>query len=395
MKKPRGKSTQNEAAVPEGDPVVLAAPENTAPETPPTEAPESLDVPESAEAALVEMVSDAPVEPVAEPAPVQPAKPRSGFFPMMLGGVVAAGLGFVTAQVLKPEGWPFPGQGDLSAKVDEQARAIDALTAALAEAQAQPSEAAALDQALGLVQTLEARVATLESVPVAEAAAPVDLAPVMAEIAALKAQLAEQGPSAADITAQIEAANAAAAARLAEAEAQAEARRVEAERLATLAAARTAAAALLAAGERGDPFAEPLAALAGSGVTVPETLTAMAETGVPSLLSLQEGFAEPARAALAATVTVDASDGVGDRLAAFLRAQTNVRSLEPREGDDPDAILSRAEDALRRNALAEALSLVATLPPAGQEAMAGWSQAASQRLEALEAIQTLTQSLAE
>ena len=223
MKKPRGKSTQNEAAVPEGDPVVLAAPEDTAPEAPPTEAPESPDATDAVEAALVEAALEAPVEPAAEPAPVQAAKPRSGFFPMVLGGVVAAGLGFVTAQVLKPEGWPFPGQADLAAKVDEQARAIDALTAALAEAQARPSDTSALDQALGLVQTLEARVATLESVPVAEAAAPVDLAPVMAEIAALKAQLAEQGPSAADITAQIEAANAAAAARLAEAEAQAEA----------------------------------------------------------------------------------------------------------------------------------------------------------------------------
>jgi hypothetical protein len=78
---------------------------------------------------------------------------------------------------------------------------------------------------------------------------------------------------------------------------------------------------------------------------------------------------------------------------AFLRHQLDVRSVEPREGDDPDAILSRAEAALRDSRLTDALAEIATLPEAAQAPMGAWIAAAEGRVAALSALQALVETL--
>lgn len=414
MKKPKGKPAETTATepviLPEPDEPPASAPEDAAEPTP--VAAELAETPPEGDVVDVDGAAPArdegprpadthdeirpapePVQAAQQPAPAQ----RSSFMPALLGGVLAAGIGFGTAQVIKPDGWPFPGQPDSSAALAEQAKAIAALEETVAglkaeNQSAQADLAARLDAAAEGLAGLGERLAAIEATP---AAAEVDLAPVMAEIEALKAQLASQPDVAADITAQIEAANAAAAARLAEAEANAARMRDEAERLAMQAAARQAATALLAAADAGQPFAGELQALSSAGVTVPDALTGAAEAGIPTLAALRDGFADPARAALAASIQVEAGDALTDRLAAFLKTQTNARSLEPREGDDPDAILSRAEAAVQENDLQAALDLIATLPEGGQAAMATWAGMAGQRLSVMQAIQDITQSLAE
>jgi len=66
--------------------------------------------------------------------------------------------------------------------------------------------------------------------------------------------------------------------------------------------------------------------------------------------------------------------------------QTGVRSLEPREGNDPDAVLSRAEAAVRAGDLGAALDEITALPDPGQAALADWAATAQTRADALGAM---------
>jgi hypothetical protein len=112
---------------------------------------------------------------------------------------------------------------------------------------------------------------------------------------------------------------------------------------------------------------------------------------VPTLTALADAFPDAARAALDAAIRAEAGEGAMDRFTAFMRVQTGARSLEPREGGDPDAVLSRAEAAVRAGDLPAALAELSALPEAGLSEMAGWTQAAETRLQALEAAQSLSQ----
>ncbi len=110
--------------------------------------------------------------------------------------------------------------------------------------------------------------------------------------------------------------------------------------------------------------------------------------GLVTQARLQDGFAPAARAALAAVLPpTDAS--TLDRALGFLRSQTGARSLAPRDGDDADAVLSRAEAALRAGDLQAALTEVDILTGAAAMAMADWRAQAETRLAALAALADL------
>ncbi len=81
------------------------------------------------------------------------------------------------------------------------------------------------------------------------------------------------------------------------------------------------------------------------------------------------------------------------RIATFLETQTGARSLTPRAGNDPDAILSRAEADLTKGDLAAALKEVMALPDAARPAMAGWLARAHLRQNAADAIAALGKTL--
>ncbi|MGL4320847.1 MAG: COG4223 family protein, partial [Paracoccaceae bacterium] len=80
----------------------------------------------------------------------------------------------------------------------------------------------------------------------------------------------------------------------------------------------------------------------------------------------------------------------GDRVSSFLRSQTGARSLSPREGDDPDAVLSRIEAALAAGSVADAFALMPALPEVSQAAMAEWVASAQLHLDGQQALATLT-----
>jgi hypothetical protein len=74
----------------------------------------------------------------------------------------------------------------------------------------------------------------------------------------------------------------------------------------------------------------------------------------------------------------------------FLRAQVGARSLAPRDGDDADAITSRAAVAVAEGDLAAARAELDALPEAGRDAMRNWLTAVDTRLNALMAVTELS-----
>ncbi|TFL16586.1 mitofilin family membrane protein [Jannaschia formosa] len=132
--------------------------------------------------------------------------------------------------------------------------------------------------------------------------------------------------------------------------------------------------------DSGVPYAEPLSVIGGE---VPLVLYNNAETGLPTVAELTAAFPDAARDALAEARLVEPEGG---GLGAFIRRQTGARSLEPREGDDADAVLSRAEAAVRAGDIDAALAELEALPPEAQAAMAGWIDAARTRAAARDAL---------
>jgi hypothetical protein len=350
------------------------------------------------------------VEPAPEPAAVRPAPPppqvvRSGpgFLPLFLGGVAAAGLGFVLARYAVPEGWPNPPVApaeDVSAAVESQASRLAGLEQQLADlaakvdaAVAQPAPTvdvdALRDQIIaalpastdaGAMDALQSRIDNLAQQVQTLAAQPAEPpAPTEDQMAAFQAQL---DGAVAEARSQIEAA-------------QAEAARIEAEaaEAAEQAAATAALEQVAAALDTGAEYAEPLAVVADAGVTVPEALASGADGSIPTLPTLQAEFPDAARAALDASIRADEADTTMERAIAFLRTQTGARSLTPREGDDPDAVLSRAEAALRDGNLSAALTELGALPETGLAAMADWKAAAESRQAAVSALDELRTGL--
>jgi hypothetical protein len=155
-----------------------------------------------------------------------------------------------------------------------------------------------------------------------------------------------------------------------------------------------AIARLREAVETGKSYAAVLGDIAKeTDVDIPESLSKPAGTGVVPLLQLQQVFPEAARQGLKASIKASAGEGMGDRLTAFLKAQIGARSLEEKEGNDPDAILSRAEGALGRGELQNAVDLVRQLPSEGVEAMSGWLTRAEERLAVSDALDVFTKSI--
>jgi len=119
----------------------------------------------------------------------------------------------------------------------------------------------------------------------------------------------------------------------------------------------------------------------------------LAQDGVQTYQELRDGFAEVARLALsAARDELNESEGfsgIGD----YLRKQFQARSVIPKTGDDADAVLSRAEQALRENDLTGALDELDALPDTARDQMQLWIDAARERQDALEQLDTLSQEI--
>ncbi len=334
-----------------------------------------------------EPVAEAEEKTEAAPPPPPPPVQKSSFWPALMGGVIAALLGFVAGRGDMLDAYfpraEAPEPVDLAPLTTELAGLAERVGTLEAIEPVEPAEAPAfpeipdvsaelgdLAQSIATIETtlqaVSGRVDAVEARPVAEPPAP----PVdnSAELDALQSSIAELE------------------ARLAEEDARASA---EAERQ----LARAALTRVVTAVESGEAFAPALGALEEvTPVDVPDALRAAALEGVPTIAALREGFPEAARAGLAAAraeVPESEVQGIGG----FLRRQLSVRSVMPREGSDPDAVLSRAEAALRSGDLDAALTEADALPEAAKAAMQDWLEAATARKDAGDAAKALADSL--
>jgi hypothetical protein len=337
--------------------------------------------------------SGAPADPA--PIPVAPAPRRRGaFVGGILGGVAAAVLGFGAAKIY-PDGWPLRGTSDLQTQLAAQSQEIAALKAevtqlsntapvpdaslidriaALEGKSAEPVDLAPLADRLA---ALETRLAAIESLPAdGSGASPAAIAALQADVQALKA-----GGN----TAGLEGLAAETEARLKAATDRAMAMQTETEAVLAKARARTALGQLTAAMDSGAPYAGLLSDLGD----VPAALADHAASGVTTMPQLRAEFPDAARMALEAALAADMGASWSERIGSFLRTQTGARSLVPREGSDPDAVLSRAAAALDAGDLALALTEIATLPDAGKVPMQAWQAKAEARQAALAAMPDL------
>ncbi|MEO8243531.1 MAG: hypothetical protein ABI832_14600 [bacterium] len=358
--------------------------------------------PEQPETPAQPDVAELAAEDVSTPsvAPPDPVPPRRGSVVLpIVGGVVAAVIGFGAAQV-------YPS---LIPNAD-----VAALKTAFA---AQTAETKALQDKVALLSAdankpadigLSDRITSVET-SLAAMASPADTSTLAARIDALDAKLAALPAASARATdpadiarlqAEIDAlkTNGMPATVLDEAKAELDSKvseldtrlagiKADAEAVAKATVNRAALRQIQAALDSGGPYTSALADLAN--VDLPPVLADNADSGLPSLQVLRDSFPLAARASIDAALRADMGETWTARLGAFLRGQTGARSLSPREGTDPDAVLSRAEAKLAAGDLPGALDEIAVLSPAGQAEMADWVAKAKLRLAAQAAVHDL------
>ena len=324
-------------------------------------------------------------------------------FGLVFGGLIAGAIGFLIATFAVPEGWPNPPaepNGSLQAALDAETARVDALEQRITElAEVEPQVVSVGEVDLSPlttdIATLSGRIDALTEQlgASAERIAVLEERPVASEIEAPEVNFnAEMDQFRSELEAAAAAARAemeAAQARAAEVEAEAARAAEEAERAAEVTLQRAALAEISAALESGSPFGEPLTRIPDA----PNALASVAEQGIPTLASLRSEFPDVARAALREVQSVPADAPASQRLTAFLRQQTNARSLTPQEGDDADAILSRAEGALNGGDLSGALAELSALPDGAIGAMSDWLTKAEARASAVDAAQSLAENL--
>lgn len=341
----------------------------------------------------MEVVGDP--EPQADPAPETNAQQTqsagAGFLPLLLGGVVAGAIGYGVATY-------FPmndGSVDVSVQMQAQADQLAALEAKLADIPAvdlsgvEAQIASVGDQAAalsGAIDTnfadLDARLTEVEKRPGADGTlSDTALAAYQRELEQLRADLEILQATVMSAVAQAET-------DLAAARAEAEALEQEALASAEAAASRAALNRVSTAIETGAPFADALGDLGGD---LPAALSSAAENGVATTAELTSDFPAAARAALATARAEGVSDESGG-LGGFLRNQFDVRSTAPQEGSSPDAVLSRAEAAIKEGRVADALAEIEALPEVARAEMTDWTAQATERADVLDAVATLSET---
>ncbi|WP_417718636.1 COG4223 family protein [Salipiger sp.] len=337
-----------------------------------------------------ETIAPAPVPVVQE----KIVERRGGFFPMLIGGVVAAGLGW-GASAYTSGTWPFvvPDDGpDFEAEargaLADQTSRIEVLSERVEEVSGQVSniDLSGVETSIGDVRSgldasqgefsslkealanLDARIVALEKKPVEDSVSPEAMAAYERELEGVRKAIEEQRAEVRKMTDEALAAEA------------------NAEEQAVLARARAALSDVNAALVSGEPYATELGVIEANGIAVPAALSAPATDGVATMAILTEAFPPLARDTLASARRAEAEGESGTRrFATFMANQLGARSVEPKDGASVDAILSRAEAALREGDLATSLDELDTLPEEAKAELSGWLDQARTRQGALEA----------
>ena len=123
----------------------------------------------------------------------------------------------------------------------------------------------------------------------------------------------------------------------------------------------------------------------------PEILRNLSETGIPTMKDLSESFPKFARMALSADRNEQETEDF--KFLTFLKSQFQARSTIPRQGSDPDAVLSRSEAFLKINDLEKSLFELTQLDGIALKVMEPWRISAENRINSLLAVEQLVQSI--
>lgn len=327
---------------------------------------------------------------VVEPAPVAR---KGGFLPVVFGGLIAGGIGYGASWYQHV----YLDDGDAQ-KIVMLEQSVQSLTDRL-DAQVDPQALveAAIGAELGGLRSdiaavsaqVESRIDEIVDAPRIDGTiATSTFEEYRDQMVALKAEVAAQENRIQQLAAQ-------AAEELEQARSVAILETEQARETAEAAAKRVAIAQVQTAIEAGLPFADFLPDLEQAiAASAPDALVDAA-TGVSTLAELQQDFAPAAREALAIARAEGVAGEQGGSVGGFLRNMFDVRSVEPRDGSDVDAILSRAEAAVRTGRLSDALAELDALPDVVQSAMIGWSRQAQKRVAAVSALNELSLTSAE
>lgn len=348
---------------------------------------------------LQEAVSDAPAEDAVADAveAIETERKSSGVLPLVVAGFICAGLGFGAAILSQPSNPIWPVHPDMAQFRDEttgQITGIDtrlnALAGRLTDVDQRPvgdvfqsdldELTTGFDQRFleiaSQLQNFDKRLAALEKSTI-ESAIPDELvAQYQDEVKRLKETLEAQRESLQQFMSETaETAN-------------------EVTQRAKDTVARGILAQIRAAIDAGGPFDTAIKEFDEQvGEVLPNQLRSLAEEGVQTYQELRDSFAEAARSALnAARNELNESEGFAG-IGNYLRKQFQARSVKPKTGDDADAVLSRAEQALRENDLNGALNELDALPDAARDQMQPWIDQARERQDALEQLDILSQEI--
>lgn len=336
---------------------------------------------------LMSIEGDAPPE--QPPLPAQTRKTGQGA-PALLGGIGAAVVGFILAQLV-PNGWPISNNTarldtiegravTVEAQVSDMHTALSDLAENIAEereTQAMALEAIADDISEQAAQTtvlleaydeLQGRLTALERRPVGGGSAS-------------DAAIQSYGRELADLRAAVE-------------NLQTDIERLQSSPDASDTAKQELAwIELEAAVNSGAGFSEELARVAElSGMAAPEELTAAA-AGVTPISDLASDFPEAARAVLFQTRLRDEDSPEGGGIGGFIQRQLGVRSLSPREGTDVDAILSRVEAALISGDLSAAFQELSALDGDARSALGAWGENFQERISVSQSLKTYGEAI--
>ncbi|MGP9789854.1 hypothetical protein [Roseinatronobacter sp. NSM] len=298
----------------------------------------------------------------------QAAASKPAFLPLLLGGVLAGGIGY-GAHFLTND----------SASVQAELAVLQSEMAQLRSSVGAAPDLAPLE---GQVEQLRAALEQMTGT-----------APETGDLDALRAQLDSLTTQTQTQAEALQQAQDQIAADLAQVRELAENRIASAEAAIDAALAQSGLDSIRAALETGQPFSDATDRIAQGGFAVPDMLAANAATGIPTLEQLQQRFPDAARAAIRASLGAAPAETAGERVVNFLRAQTGARSTVPRQGDDPDAIMSRASAAVEAGDLDLALTLLDDLPDAGRAALSDWHSAATARQAAIGQTDALAQMI--
>jgi hypothetical protein len=136
------------------------------------------------------------------------------------------------------------------------------------------------------------------------------------------------------------------------------------------------------AADTGQPFAADLELVSNLGIGSGDIaiLRPLAAKGVASRGAIVAEFPTVADAILSAATASDSDVGFWRRVLNSLGGLITVRPIGPVAGGDPDAVVSRMNDAVGRGDLAGALAERDGLPQAGKDASAAWAAKATDRV---------------